>query len=172
MLYICTTLERYLHVYEVNSTSMKRLMKYVLPIILCFAVGWAAMLFQRDALVEWYPLLDKPSITPPNAVFPIAWSIIYICMGLSYGRLWDLGNHRFRGLWFLQLSLNFLWSPMFFFMQSPVSGLAIILMLDIAVLSYTIFTWHISRLASLLMIPYLVWLCLATYLNFYIWLFN
>ena len=80
LLYICTTLERYLHVDEVNSTSMKRLMKYVLPIILCFAVGWAAMLFQRDALVEWYPLLDKPSITPPNAVFPIAWSIIYICI--------------------------------------------------------------------------------------------
>ena len=103
---------------------------------------------------------------------PIAWSIIYICMGLSLGRLWDLGIRRYRGLWFLQLALNFLWSPMFFFMQSPISGLTIILLLDVAVLSYTIFTWRESRLASLLMLPYLAWLCLASYLNFYIWLFN
>lgn len=151
---------------------MRRFFKYLLPILLCFAVGAAAMYFQREALAEWYPTLDKPAITPPNAVFPIAWSIIYICMGLSLGRLWDLGDKRFRGLWFLQLALNFLWSPMFFFMQSPISGLAIILLLDIAVVSYTIFTWSTSRLASLLMLPYLAWLCLATYLNFYIWLFN
>ena len=151
---------------------MNRFLKYLLPILLCFAVGWAAMLFQSVALVEWYPYLDKPSITPPNWVFPIAWSIIYICMGISFGRLWDLNDRRFQGLWFLQLVLNFLWSPMFFFMESPISGLTFILLLDIAVLSYAIFTWRVSRLASLLMLPYLAWLCLATYLNFYIWLFN
>lgn len=43
--------------------------------------GW----LQQDAIEEWYPLLDKPTLTPPNAVFPIAWSIIYLCMGISGG---------------------------------------------------------------------------------------
>lgn len=151
---------------------MKKVLYYALPIVLCFIVGWAAMLFQRESLAEWYPTLAKPEITPPNSMFPIAWSIIYVCMGLSIGRLLAKGDRRFVTLWLLQLILNFLWSPMFFTLQSPIAGLAIIIMLDISVLSYTIVTWRASRLASLLMLPYLAWLGLASYLNFYIWLYN
>ena len=151
---------------------MKRLLHYLLPIALCFAVGWISMIFQSEAIVEWYPTLDRPSITPPNITFPIVWSILYIFSGLSIGRLWDQGNRDYAGLWFLILGLNFLWSPMFFFMESPISGLVVIFMLDIAVFSYTVLTWSISRFASIIMIPYLAWLTLATYLNFYIWLFN
>ena len=151
---------------------MKRLSLYLLPIILCFIIGWLSMIIQSDALIEWYPKLDKPSITPPNSLFPIAWGIIYICMGLSLGRLLDIGERRFIGLWFLILVLIFLWTPMFFALRSPISGFAIILILDIATLSYIVFTWLASRFASLIMVPQLLWLLFATYLNFYIWLFN
>lgn len=151
---------------------MKRLLHYLLPIALCFVVGGISMIFQSEAIVEWYPTLDRPSITPPNIVFPIVWSILYIFSGLSIGRLWDKGSRDYVGLWFLILGLNFLWSPMFFFMESPISGLVVILMLDIAVFSYTVITWSASRFASIIMIPYLAWLALATYINFYIWLFN
>ena len=151
---------------------MKRLSLYLLPIILCFIIGWLSMIIQSDALIEWYPQLDKPSITPPNSLFPIAWGIIYICMGFSLGRLLDIGERRFIGLWFLILVLIFLWTPMFFALRSPISGFAIILILDIATLSYIVFTWLASRFASLIMVPQLLWLLFATYLNFYIWLFN
>lgn len=151
---------------------MRRIAIYTLPIILCFIVGWIGMLFQSEALVEWYPYLIKSSATPPNIVFPIAWGILYICIGISLGRVIDKGYNRFVGLWFLQLALNFLWSIAFFYMQSPISGLVIIILLDVAVLSYTIVTWSASRLASIIMIPYLMWLGFASYLNFYIWLYN
>ena len=151
---------------------MRRIAIYTLPIILCFIVGWIGMLFQSEALVEWYPYLIKSSATPPNIVFPIAWGILYICIGISLGRVIDKGYNRFVGLWFLQLALNFLWSIAFFYMQSPKSGLVIIILLDVAVLSYTIVTWSASRLASIIMIPYLMWLGCASYLNFYIWLYN
>lgn len=151
---------------------MKRLSLYLLPIILCFIIGWLSMIIQSDALIEWYPQLDKPSITPSNSLFPIAWGIIYICMGLSLGRLLDIGERRFIGLWFLILVLIFLWTPMFFALRSPISGFAIILILDIATLSYIVFTWLASCFASLIMVPQLLWLLFATYLNFYIWLFN
>lgn len=151
---------------------MRRIVIYTLPIILCFIVGWIGMLFQSEALVEWYPYLIKSSATPPNIVFPIAWGILYICIGISLGRVIDKGYNRFVGLWFLQLALNFLWSIAFFYMQSPISGLVIIILLDVAVLSYTIVTWSASRLASIIMIPYLMWLGFASYLNFYIWLYN
>ena len=161
-----------LRMFNQQPFKMKRLSLYLLPIILCFITGWLSSIMQSDALVEWYPQLDKPSITPPNAVFPIAWGIIYICMGLSLGRLLDIGERRFIGLWFLILALAFLWTPMFFLMQSPISGFAIILILDIATFSYIVFSWIASRFASIIMIPLLLWLLFATYLNFYIWLFN
>ena len=93
-------------------------------------------------------------------------------MGLSIGRLIDKGHRGFLGLWLLQLTLNFLWSPMFFTQQSPIAGLVVIIFLDVAVLTYTILAWRANRLASLLMLPYLAWLTLATYLNLYIWLNN
>lgn len=151
---------------------MKRIAFYIAPIVLCFIVGWSAMVLQSDSLEMWYPLLNKPSITPPNAIFPIAWSIIYICIGLSIGRLIDIGERGYIGLWFLQLALNFLWSPMFFTLQSPLSGLVVIIFLDVVVITYAILTWHVSKLASLLTLPYIAWLVLATYLNLYIWLNN
>lgn len=161
-----------LRMFNQQPFKMKRLSLYLLPIILCFITGWLSSIMQSDALVEWYPQLDKPSITPPNAVFPIAWGIIYICMGLSLGRLLDIGERHFIGLWFLILALAFLWTPIFFLMQSPISGFAIILILDIATFSYIVFSWIASRFASIIMIPLLLWLLFATYLNFYIWLFN
>ena len=88
---------------------MKRFAFYLLPILLCFAVGLSASYFQSDSISEWYPLLNKPALTPPNGAFPIAWSIIYICMGLSLGRLIERGaNKTLSVLWGIQLFVNFL----------------------------------------------------------------
>lgn len=52
---------------------MKKIWAYILPTALCFVLGGLAGWLQQDAIEEWYPLLDKPTLTPPNAVFPIAW---------------------------------------------------------------------------------------------------
>ena len=93
-------------------------------------------------------------------------------MGLSIGRLMDVGHGGFVWLWLLQLVLNFLWSPLFFTQQSPLSGLVVIIFLDVAVLIYTILAWPASKFSSIIMLPYLAWLSLATYLNLYIWLNN
>jgi benzodiazapine receptor len=64
---------------------MKRLLNLLLPVVVCFMVGFTASYFQSDAIESWYPYLNKPALTPPNAVFPIAWGIIYVCMGISIG---------------------------------------------------------------------------------------
>lgn len=63
---------------EQNNNAMKKIWAYILPTALCFVLGGLAGWLQQDAIEEWYPLLDKPTLTPPNAVFPIAWSIIYL----------------------------------------------------------------------------------------------
>ena len=117
-----------------NVLVMKRFAFYLLPILLCFAVGLSASYFQSDSISEWYPLLNKPALTPPNGAFPIAWSIIYICMGLSLGRLIERGaNKTLSVLWGIQLVVNFLWSLLFFAFRNPFLGLIDILLLDFSV---------------------------------------
>lgn len=66
---------------------MRKALNIIIPILVCFLVGLSASYFQADAIKNWYPTLIKPVVTPPNIVFPIAWSIIYVCMGLSIGLL-------------------------------------------------------------------------------------
>lgn len=87
-----------------------------------FRSGGLAGWLQHDAINEWYPLLDKPALTPPNAVFPIAWSIIYLCMGISGGLVLTSEAPARKSavrLWFFQLGCNFLWSILFFVCRSP-----------------------------------------------------
>lgn len=88
---------------------MKKIWAYILPTVLCFVLGGLAGWLQHDAINEWYPLLDKPALTPPNAVFPIAWSIIYLCMGISGGLVLTSEAPARKSavrLWFFQLGCN------------------------------------------------------------------
>lgn len=156
-----------------NVLVMKRFAFYLLPILLCFAVGLSASYFQSDSISEWYPLLNKPALTPPNGAFPIAWSIIYICMGLSLGCLIERGaNKTLSVLWGIQLVVNFLWSLLFFAFRNPFLGLIDILLLDILVWIYISRAYRKEKAASLLFVPYFLWLLLATYLNGYVYLYN
>ena len=120
---------------------MKKIWAYILPTALCFVLGGLAGWLQQDAIEEWYPLLDKPTLTPPNAVFPIAWSIIYLCMGISGGLVLTSEAPARKSavrLWFLQLGCNFLWSILFFVCRSPLLGMADIVVLDVLVILYLV----------------------------------
>ena len=64
---------------------MKKTPYYLIPVLVCFLLGFIAGRIQSDAIENWYPLLDKPALTPPNIAFPIAWSVIYLCIGI-FGR--------------------------------------------------------------------------------------
>lgn len=154
---------------------MKRLLWILIGIAVCFGVGYTASLFQAVSLELWYPLLYKPSITPPNWVFPIAWGIIYLCMGISFGLLSDVHNSYRNPLiviFVLQLVLNFMWSFSFFFLESPFFGLVNIILLDLLVIFYIALAYPFKRLSSWLFVPYLLWLIYATYLNGYIFIYN
>lgn len=152
---------------------MKNIVYYFLSMLLCFAVGLSASYFQSDSLAEWYPLLDKSSLTPPALAFPIVWSILYVCMGVSLGRLIvGCRDKVLLGLWGVQLLLNFLWSIFFFTCRNPLLGLVDILLLDVLVLLYMVNSRRYDKVASWLFAPYFLWLLLATYLNGYVYLYN
>lgn len=147
---------------------MKKIAYYLVPVVLCLIAGLVAGDLQRESLAVWYPLLLKPALTPPDFVFPIAWGVIYVCMGLSLGRVLQYGDKRNVTLWFLQLAVNFLWSVLFFYLRSPLAGFVDIAVLDLLVIVYICRVRRRTPSAAWLFAPYLAWILFATYLNGYI----
>ena len=148
---------------------MKKIAAYLIPVLACFAVGISASFFQASSIAEWYPTLTKPTLTPPNIVFPIAWSVLYLCMGLSLGRLIVRRQHKgIIRLWVLQLIANFLWSILFFTLRNPLAGFIDIVLLNILVGLYIFAASRRDRAAAWLFVPYLLWTLFAAYLNGYI----
>ncbi len=143
--------------------------------MICFLIGFFASQLQADSIETWYPYLNKPSVTPPNIVFPIAWSILYLLMGISIGIIINSNGPLkpyFIGLFLLQLVLNFLWSVFFFYLQNPLLGLMDIVILDIVLIYYAFQTYPQYKISSYLFLPYILWVSFATYLNMYIYLNN
>ncbi|MCD8352212.1 MAG: tryptophan-rich sensory protein [Planctomycetaceae bacterium] len=150
--------------------NFSRAMRFAVPILLGFVVGFLASQVQAEAIATWYPTLVKPELTPPSSVFPIAWGIIYILSGISLGLAWPVRETRgaVAGLWLLQLVLNFVWCFVFFRLRHPAGGLAVIVALLAVVLLYTWTAWKANKAAGLLYIPYILWVGFATYLNAFI----
>lgn len=154
---------------------MKKKLQILIPILICFFVGFIGSCFQADAISNWYPYLNKPDLTPPNIVFPIAWSILYVLMGASIGLIMNSNSRKkkyFVKIFLLQLFLNFTWSISFFYFQSPIAGLVNIVLLEIVIIYYALSVYPIRRLSTLLFVPYVLWVSFASYLNFYILLYN
>lgn len=154
---------------------MKKVISILLPVLICFLIGFTANYLQQDAIKTWYPYLNKPELTPPNIVFPIAWSIIYLCMGISIGLIYlsdSIKKKKLIVLFCIQLFFNFAWSFLFFYLQNPLLGFIDILILDICVTIYAVKSYPEKKISSILFWPYIIWIYFATYLNGYILLNN
>lgn len=158
--------------YAENIVEMRKFLAYFVPVIVAFAIGALGSYVQGVALEEWYPFLVKSPATPPALVFPIAWSVLYLLMGLSVGTMLVRGDVSVLRLWLFQLLLNFLWSVCFFALQSPLLGLLTILALDVSVFAYIVYTASRRPVAMWLFVPYVLWLLFATYLNGFIYINN
>ena len=145
---------------------LKKIMEYmlvILPLVLGIIVS---------AFVDFniYGSLNKPDLAPPSVVFPIAWSILYVLMGISL--YMNRNNKKNMVTFFIQLMLNYLWVFVFFGMQSWLGGFIVIILLDVMIL-YTILEFYKeNKLSAYMMIPYLLWCVFASYLNFQIFLLN
>lgn len=117
----------------------------------------------------WFDRLTKPAIMPPGWAFPVAWSILYIMMGLAFAHVLSARGARGRGvailLFLVQLALNLSWSPVFFAMHRIMLAFGLIVAIFLWAGAATILFWRIRRVAGLLMLPYLAWLLFAGLLN-------
>ena len=138
-------------------------------------MGWLASWLTRTGLETVYPQLGKPALTPPGFVFPIAWGILYVLMGVSMALAVNKGLAAATPalvLWLLQLAVNFGWAILFFGLNLRGTALVCLAILWLLVLDMTLTLARVSTAAALLQVPYLLWLSFAAYLNAGIWLLN
>lgn len=129
----------------------------------CMAAGATGAMFQPG---EWYRSLNKPSWTPPNWLFPVAWTTLYICMSAAGARVAGLeGSGLALALWALQIALNTLWTPVFFGLKNMRGGLVVLAGLWVSVAACMIALWQLDWIAGLLFLPYLAWVTTAGALN-------
>lgn len=150
-------------------------LKLILCLLICIGGGWISGLFSNQSTEQWYPTLIKSPLTPPNFVFPIAWTILYFMMGIALYLVWSAPEKIKKIpllLFAIQLFFNFIWSFIFFYLQKPGLALFDIALLWISLLGTIFAFFRISKLASYLLIPYLAWVSFAFYLNLFIWMKN
>ena len=124
---------------------------------------------------KWYNSLAKPFLNPPSSIFRPVWGILYILIIVSFiiyafkhSELNKMKGYIFFGI---QMLLNGLWAPVFFYFQNMKLAFVCIILMDIFVILTVKEFYKISKTAGLILIPYLIWILFATYLNFgYIWL--
>lgn len=121
-----------------------------------------------------YTSLQKPFLAPPAILFPIVWTILYILMGVSYGRLKVKGltDDKINFIYYMQLAINALWSIFFFSLKWRLFAFFWILLLIVFVIWMIIEFYKKDKLAGLLQIPYLLWILFASYLNLSFYLLN
>ncbi len=114
----------------------------------------------------WYEALDKPFFTPPNWLFPIAWTILYVLIAIAGARTFLRAPMSLAMIiWAIALLLNFAWTPVFFMAHRPGLALGVIGLLLIAILTFIPLAWVPDRLSALLFVPYAAWVAYASLLN-------
>jgi benzodiazapine receptor len=146
--------------------------------ILVLIFGCLPSLFTKDKIKTWFKDIKKPRFNPPNWIFGPVWTILYIMIGFSGYVFWSR-NEEFSKVdnlewffYFFQLLLNFTWTPIFFGINNLFLALLNIIFLDISTFINIILFSQKSYLAGILLIPYMLWISFATYLNYSIWYLN
>ena len=148
----------------------------VLFLALCLGAGALGAVATTPQIEGWYRTLAKPTWNPPAFVFGPVWTTLFVMMGISAWLIWK--PHGFQGaalplaLFAIQLILNVAWSWIFFGMHQPGWACLEIVILWLAILATTVFFYQHSKLAAVLLLPYLAWVSFATILNFTIWSLN
>ena len=140
---------------------------FVIFLVACFAAGSTGGLFPPG---QWYRDLSKPPWTPPDWLFPVAWSFLYVCMAAAGARAaMAPDNALAMAFWALQIALNGLWTPVFFGLKRIKLGMVVLSALWLSVAASIWALWQVDMIAGLLFVPYLVWVTIAGALNLSVW---
>lgn len=154
----------------------KNIIAFIASIFIAELAGIIGSLFTTPNIETWYRMLAKPALLPPAWVFGPVWTTLFLLMGIAAFFVWRERESKkigpALGIYFFQLCLNVLWSILFFGLQNPAAALFEIVILWLAIILTIVWFSKISKLAAWLLIPYLLWVTFAIYLNFGIWKLN
>lgn len=151
---------------------MKRIILYLIINFIALAIG--GIFTNKGVKSDWYKNLNKAPWTPPGWVFGVAWAIIMITFAFYMGYLWTYPeNHSLVvALYVIQFILNIVWNPVFFKLRNVKFGLIVIASLTVLIGFMLVYYFPVLKMESFLLIPYFLWLLIATSLNAYILIKN
>jgi translocator protein len=156
-----------------KKINWKRL---IFSIFLAHLAGIIGSLFTANNVATWYSTIIKPEFSPPNWIFGPIWLTLYTLMGIAFYLVWQSKNSTTKRiamkLFIIQLILNTLWSIIFFGLHNITFAFIEIILLWLAIIGTTIYFFRISKPAGWLLIPYLLWVTFAAFLNFSIMILN
>jgi tryptophan-rich sensory protein len=157
---------------------MNKTVKIAIALIVCLMVGYSASVVTRPSVETWYPTLVKPVFNPPNWIFMPMWTLLYILMAVAAGLVWDKIKEqnaevkKALGFFLIQLTLNAIWSYLFFGLKNPLLALIEIALLWLMIYETYLKFIKINKIAAYLLIPYMAWVAFAAVLNASIWWLN
>lgn len=156
--------------------NTRELSSLAVSITICFSAAWLGSRMTTPSIPGWYAALRKPTWSPPNWLFAPVWSFLYLSMAVAAWLVWQksaiAGTRPALLLFAIQLALNVAWSGFFFALHRPGAAFAEVVLLWISILATTCLFWPVSRAASWLMAPYLLWVSFAAALNYCVWKLN
>ena len=156
--------------------SLRKYLELTFWILALNSIGYLIGYYSQTNVDTWYETLNRSPLTPPNYMFGIVWTCLYTMIAISG---WLIFKHPatpnmrpVKKLFIMQLILNWSWTPTFFSLHLTGAALVILVSLVICVGLLILKTYQDTKIASLLLVPYILWLLLATHLNVYIWMYN
>ncbi|MBI3984974.1 MAG: tryptophan-rich sensory protein [Candidatus Levybacteria bacterium] len=148
---------------------MNRFFKLLFLVLICEGIGFLGTIFTIPSIATWYATLNKPIFNPPDFIFAPVWTTLYFLIGLSLFLILEKklkkDKNKILVIFSLQLLFNFLWSFIFFGLHNPIFAFVDIAMLWATIVLLIYEFWKHSKLASLLLVPYLLWVSFASFLN-------
>ena len=146
---------------------------FTLAVFIAIVLGGGILIGLMTLPGEWYAGLTKPPFNPPGWIFAPVWTLLYILIAIAGWSTWQREPYgSAMAVWFVQLALNFAWSPVFFGAHQIGTALVIVAVLLATILAFIVMRWPRDRNAALLFTPYAAWVAFATLLNGAIWSLN
>ena len=148
----------------------------ILWIVVFQVVGFFIGKMTDVNIATWYQTLNKSILTPPEIVFPIIWSLLYVMIALAGWSLWQNRNKSGAKLalffYVIQVVMNWFWTPIFFKFHLIALGFFWIIAIALFTFITIMLTWRQFKFSACMLLPYLFWLIFASYLNWAIWVLN
>ena len=163
---------------HIKNIKLKKVFKIIIAILIPLIVGGISALLTREG-TAMFKTINKPPLSPPAWLFPVAWTVLYILMGYASYLIYkdnNISNIKSRNtsikLYIAQLIFNFFWSIIFFNMKQYFFAFIWLIILWILILLLIINSNKINKVCTYLLIPYLLWVTFAGYLNLGIAILN